>query len=261
MAIEEQLINNANNGDSESAYKVALEYRAKNDGKTSLDTAIKYFEIAATSRKQWILNDYALALVERAEASDLEKVITIISELCAINNSQSIRIMGLCFIKKGGEYQPIGECLLNYSSQLNNKWATYDLINIRLKRKRSTDRDYILSLSDSDLCCDPRIACIVFKTAIGGYGMKEDYTTAKKVFTKTSSDTSTHLAVLEILKEQNNEKYAKLIELDYDNTDCEIMIELAKMYRDGIVVKKSKITYDSIVKKLPEKYKLALEKG
>ena len=247
------------NCDFEQYYKKGLDYLYGRGVKSNIDYAIENLKIASNSKKHWMINDYALALINRGLDEDLNDAINSLKELSLSKNSQSLRLMGLAYMVKDPDYEVIGECLLLYSADLGNQWAFQDLIKFRERRRLPSDITFIKSIYNTEMMKGDVVELVVFKAMIGYYGGKPDVEKASKMYSLSNS--KQRLLYIQLIRKSNNPDFAEIILNDIDSTDPPIIVEIARMYRDGGVLKKSHVMYEKICDRLPENYQKMLEEG
>jgi hypothetical protein len=240
---------------SDDAYRKALELRK--EGK--INDAIDLFETVSKEAKSWIINDYALCLIERNENNDLEKAEALLYGLCKSDNSQSIRLLGLIKTKMQEENQHcLGELLLRYSYSIGNDWAFYDLFHMMQKRNESSDKEYLFKIyNDGNTSIEIKI--MIFEYLTVKKNNRFDLEKIETIYNSSVDNPGLHTSLLKILIKSKRAEYKDLILQDLDSSNPENLYEIAKMYRDGVIVAKSKSMYKKVCSKLPKDLQLELE--
>ena len=261
MANAEAIIKAAESGDCDSCYKLGLMYFNGDSVEKSLDEAIVWLQKASESSRQYIVNDYALALISRGSAEDISEAVKLLSDLSDSDNSQSIRVLGLAICKRDKEGDDLmGRALLRYAVALGNTWALYDLISLMKSRRSTAWREYILARYQEDTWKkDSQVILAAFNAYVGNNGGKPDLDEVEKMYLASVDEDSLHLSMLKSLIRSRNRIFAPLLKNDPSISKQDFTVEFAKMYRDGIVFEKSGVMYKKIISGLDNKHKDLLE--
>jgi len=257
MANSETIIKEAESGDYNSCYKLGLMYLDGDSVEKSLDKAIIWMQKASESNRHYMINDYALALISRGDAEDINEAIKLLSDLSDSGNPQSIRVLGMAICKRDSEGDDlIGRALLRYAVALGNKWALYDLIMLMKFRRSIAWREYILARHQEDVWKnDFNVILAAFNAYAGNNGGKPDLDKVESMYIASVNDDTLHLSMLKSLIWSRNSVFAPLLKNDSSISKQDFAVEFAKMYRDGIIFEKSGLMYKKTISGLDDRHK------